>query len=285
MKMDKLKYITMALLCSLFTACMDGEYDEGAQSNDAPYGNNDIEETNLLTIQELKTKYAKYIATDYRDGVSYAKVDKNAQIKGYVTGNDITGNLYNEVVIQDNTGAIIIAVQQGGICGYLPVGAEVLIELNGLYVGNYAKQAEIGVPYTNNRGQTYVSRMSRMQWEKHFRITGRTKILEPTLFSDGGTKTTWNLDKDDARLGVIKNVSFRNITKKSMWADPDGKQSVSWYFKEYSGNTVMVYTSPYCDFAARTLPQGKVNITGIVKRFNNSWEFVVRSLDDVEELE
>lgn len=97
MKMDKLKYITMALLCSLFTACMDGDYDEGAQSNDAPYGNNSIEETNLLTIQELKTKYAKYIATDYRDGVSYAKVDKNTQIKGYVTGNDITGNLYNEV--------------------------------------------------------------------------------------------------------------------------------------------------------------------------------------------
>ena len=122
-------------------------------------------------------------------------------------------------------------------------------------------------------------------WQLVYAGRADDPTLEPTLFSDGGTKTTWNLDKDDARLGVIKNVSFRNITKKSMWADPDGKQSVSWYFKEYSGNTVMVYTSPYCDFAARTLPQGKVNITGIVKRFNNSWEFVVRSLDDVEELE
>ena len=285
MKMDKLKYIMMALVCGLFTACMDGDYDEGAQSDDAPYGNNDITETNLLTIQELKTKYSKVLNTDYRDGASYQKVEKATQIKGYVTGNDITGNLYNEVVIQDNTGAIIIAVQQGGICGYLPIGAEVLIELKDLYVGNYAKQAEIGVPYTNNRGQTYVSRMSRMQWYSHFRITGRTKIIEPTLFSDGGSKTTWDLAKDDGRLGIIKNVSLRNITKKSMWADPDGKQSVSWYFKEYSGNTVMVYTSPYCDFAARVVPQGKMNITGIVKRYNNSWEFVVRSLDDVEELE
>ena len=52
MKMDKLKYIMMALVCGLFTACMDGDYDEGAQSDDAPYGNNDITETNLLTIQE-----------------------------------------------------------------------------------------------------------------------------------------------------------------------------------------------------------------------------------------
>ena len=59
--MDKLKYIMMALVCGLFTACMDGDYDEGAQSDDAPYGNNDITETNLLTIQELKTKYSKVL--------------------------------------------------------------------------------------------------------------------------------------------------------------------------------------------------------------------------------
>lgn len=47
---------------------------------------------------------------------------------------------------------------------------------------------------------------------------------------------------------------------------------------------MMVYTSPYCDFADRALPTGKVNITGIVKRYNNNWEFLVRSLDDVVEL-
>ena len=95
MKMDKLKYIMMALVCGLFTACMDGDYDEGAQSDDAPYGNNDITETNLLTIQELKTKYSKVLNTDYRDGTSYQKVEKTTQIKGYVTGNDITGSQFH----------------------------------------------------------------------------------------------------------------------------------------------------------------------------------------------
>jgi len=68
-----------------------------------------------------------------------------------------------------------------------------------------------------------------------------------------------------------------------MYADPAGKTSVSWYFNE-QGTDVMVYTSPYCDFASNKLPQGKCNITGIVKRYNKKWEFIIRSIDDVEEL-
>jgi hypothetical protein len=47
----------------------------------------------------------------------------------------------------------------------------------------------------------------------------------------------------------------------------------------------MLYNSPYCDFAARTLPQGKVNLTGIMKRYDNNWEIILRSLDDVQEVQ
>jgi hypothetical protein len=46
----------------------------------------------------------------------------------------------------------------------------------------------------------------------------------------------------------------------------------------------MLYNSPFCDFAARTLPQGKVNLTGILKRYDNNWEIIIRSLDDVQEV-
>ena len=46
----------------------------------------------------------------------------------------------------------------------------------------------------------------------------------------------------------------------------------------------MIYNSPYCDFASKVLPQGKCNITGIVKRYNNYWEIIIRDENDVEEL-
>ncbi|MBR7017546.1 MAG: hypothetical protein IKH99_01720 [Prevotella sp.] len=300
--MKELKYIMMLLACLLMTGCMDGSYDE-IEPAEAPYGNNTIKETNVLTIAQLKNTFKTQLATDYRDGVSYATVTKDMQIKGYVTANDITGNIYNEVWIQDETGAISLSISQGGICGYLPVGAEILIDLKGLSVGNYRKQPVIGTPYTtvltsgNNAGKevTYVSRMNRMEWMSHFKITGGKKIIEPEVFAEGSAKTTWNLDTDAGKLGTLKNVSFKN----GSYYDSSKGQSVtvkyndkavyandfntSWYFWEQP-TTVMLYNSPFCDFAARTLPQGKVNLTGILKRYDNNWEIILRSLDDVQEV-
>ena len=147
----------LALFCGMtLTSCMDDDWEDPNGST-IPYGNNSIEETNLKTIAEVREMYKDKINTSY----SYEQVTKPMQIKGYVTGNDIQGNIYNEIAVQDETGAIIIAIAQGGINGYLPVGTEILVELNGLYVGNYGKQAEIGTLYTNKNGNTYVSRMNR----------------------------------------------------------------------------------------------------------------------------
>ncbi|MGN0225989.1 MAG: DUF5689 domain-containing protein [Prevotella sp.] len=274
-------YIMSAFACVMLASCMGDSYDE-PDLKQSPYGNNGINEENIITIAQLKEMYKTNILTSY----SYAQVTEDLKIKGVVTGNDISGNIYNEVPIQDETGAIIIAVAQGGIYGYLPVGTEIIVSLKDLYVGNYGKQAEVGVPTTNSSGSTYVGRMSRMLWNDHFKITGVMKSVEPELFADGatGAATTWDIDTDGGKLGVIKNVSIRNVTPESVYAEPSGKTSVSWYFNEFKGTSIMIYNSPYCDFASKVLPQGKCNITGIVKRYNNYWEIIIRDENDVEEL-
>ena len=274
-------YIMSAFACVMLASCMGDSYDE-PDLKQSPYGNNGINEENIISIAQLKEMYKTNILTSY----SYAQVTEDLKIKGVVTGNDISGNIYNEVPIQDETGAIIIAVAQGGIYGYLPVGTEIIVSLKDLYVGNYGKQAEVGVPTTNSSGSTYVGRMSRMLWNDHFKITGVMKNVEPELFADGatGAATTWNIDADGGKLGVIKNVSIRNVTPQSVYAEPSGKTSVSWYFNEFKGTSIMIYNSPYCDFASKVLPQGKCNITGIVKRYNNYREIIIRDENDVEEL-
>lgn len=271
----------MTLVCTLFASCMGDSYAD-PDVNDVPYGNNSIEEENVITIKELKDRYKSNITTSY----SYQQITEDIKIKGVVTGTDYAGNIYNEVPVQDGTGAIIIAVAQGGLYGYLPVGTEILIDLKDLYIGNYGLQAEIGVPTTNKNGSTYVGRMNRFLWQEHFKITGNKKNVEPEVFADGATQTstTWDLFEDAGKLGTIKNVSIRSVTPASMYADPAGKTSVSWYFNEFKGNTIMIYNSPYSDFSAKILPQGKCNITGIMKRFNNYWEIIIRDENDVVEL-
>ena len=38
-------------------------------------------------------------------------------------------------------------------------------------------------------------------------------------------------------------------------------------------------------FANSKVPTGKVDIVGIFKRFNNQWEIIIRSLDDIKAAE
>ncbi len=287
----------LAAMPLLTTACMDGDWDEPA-TDDTLYGNSYIKETNVITIDALKQKFSNEVNTE---GV-FKQINEDLQIKAVVTANDVQGNMYNEISVQDATGAIFIGIAQGGIFGYLPVGTEILVDLNGLYIGNYRLSATIGTPYTNSSGDTSVSRMPRALWNQHFTYTGYRMRIEPELFADGSTKTTWDIAKDAGKLCVIKNVSIKKggyynsdtkqyvdnipfVAGESPFSDPN--YSTSWYFKEQSDGSnggVQIYTSNYADFAAMKLPAGKMNITGVIKRYRNQWELIIRSLDDVEEV-
>jgi DNA/RNA endonuclease YhcR with UshA esterase domain len=277
---SKILYLLGLLFCGFaltLTSCQ-GDFDEPVKTADeVGIGNSSIDTTNVVSIAQLKEKYKNYINTSY----SYKKVEEPMEIKGYVTGNDVQGNLYNELVIDDGTGAITIGVAQGGLYGLFPVGAEVIIELNGLSVGNYGLHPQIGTPYTSAKGQNSIGRMSRAVWNQHFRLTGKSKTIDPIEFY-----SSWNPASDgltySGKLVTMKNVSFKGADGKKTFANASaGPGSVSTYFNELP-TTTMVYTSNFADFASNPLPTDTVNVTGILKRYNNSWELIIRSLDDIK---
>ena len=295
--MKKIHYLLLALVCGLFVGCMDKDWDEPG-TDSSLYGNPNIKEANVISIQDLKNKFSTEVSTEGK----YKQITEDLQIKAVVTANDIQGNMYSEIAVQDASGAIFIGIEQGGVFGYLPEGTEILIDLKDLYIGNYRKSPTIGVPYTNKDGDVSVSRMNRFLWQDHFTYTGYRMRIEPEVFADGNTKTTWNISKDAGKLAILKNVSIKNggyynsdtkqyvsnvpfIPGESTFSHPD--YSTSWYFKEQpdgQSGGVQIYTSNYADFAAMKLPTGKVNITGVVKRYRDQWEFIIRSLDDIEEV-
>ena len=287
--MKKLKYLMMAAVCTLFASCMGDSYAEPAETGSAPYGNNELTETNVISIAQLKSNYANYIATDYRNGISYAKVTDDIKIKGVVTSSDAAGNIYQEIALQDATGAIIVSVAQGGQHGPLPIGTEILVSLKDLYIGNYGKQAQIGVPTVNAAGAASIGRISRATWDQHYKILSTGNKVEPTEFASGSTPTTWNLDTDGGKLGIIRNVSFKSSNNSKVtdtFADANGGAgSVSWTLNEQDGKKVIVYNSNFAKFANNKVPTGKVDIVGVFKRFNNQWEIIIRSLDDIKSAE
>ena len=104
-------------------------------------------------------------------------MEDGLQIKGVVTANDIEGNIYNQIAVDDGTGAIVINIAQGGLFGQVPIGQEILVDLTGLYIGTYRSQAQIGVPYTatskSGVKSTYPSRMPRTMWNDHYKALGK----------------------------------------------------------------------------------------------------------------
>ena len=262
------------------TACMDSDWDT-PEIDGTEFGNQRVEETNVVTIAQLKRQYNSVIS----DG-DYQQITKNMQIKGVVTGNDIEGNIYNQVAVDDGTGAIIICIAQGGLCGILPVGQEILVELRGLYIGGYGKQPEIGTPYTNANGRTYVSRMARALWNEHYKLLEKNKSVEPVEFDKSKVGNATYMAENCGKLLTIKDVKFQGANGTRVYStssERDAGGSVNRYLQGISTNSLAVRTSAYADFAAKPLPQGTVDITGIFTRYNNTWQVLIRQESDVVE--
>ena len=291
--MKNIKYLLMLVLaCSLFTGCMDDDWDTpNTEALNKAYGNQEIAETNVITIGSLKEKYESVINASTN---SYEQITEDVQIKGRVVGNDIGGNIYNEVSIDDGTGAILICISQGGLFSYLPVGQEIVVDLKGLYIGGYGKQAEIGMPYTNAKGNSYVSRMSRVLWNKHFKLTGvadASKFVAEEFDVSKRTKEEY-FTANNGKLMTIKNVEFTNADGKTTFAPSDEKDAANSVNRGLSQNgkpiatsSIVVRTSSYADFAAKQLPTGKLNITGVFTRYRTTWQILIRDERDIQPAE
>ena len=80
-----------------------------------------------MTILELKDKYWQPNTDNYCTLVEQNELGEDIVISGRVIGNDITGNIYQQLIIQDETAAVTISVTKSDIYKSFPVGEEVFV--------------------------------------------------------------------------------------------------------------------------------------------------------------
>lgn len=272
--------LIFALACTLFSSCMNGDWDEPDFNGGAPYGNNSLTEQNVIPIAELIKKYPNVFASTDQN----KQIDEDIMIKGRITGNDVGGNIYKQVTLQDNTAAIIIAINEGGLNGYLAEGSEILVDLKGLYIGGYRKQPEIGAPYNG----TSIGRMQKDIWAKHFKIVGSpdASVIQPIDFNT--IKDTKLMDANCGKLVTLKDVTFKEADGKATFTTGTAQGNAVNQELDGYGSKVVVRTSTYADFAAITLPYDNVakkklkcDITGIATRYNSTWQILIRKTSDI----
>lgn len=293
----------MALVMGLsLTSCMDDDWK--APSGDTPaYGNNTLQEKNVISIAELKEKYG--ITKDMINDT--VRIDDGIQIKGVVTGNDAEGNIYNEIALQDETGGILVCIAQGGLCGQMQVGQEVLIDLGGLYIGAYRSQPQIGVPYTSTSASgaksTYPSRIARAEWQTRFKLIGKPdakKLVAKEFDYESLKGNETELYKYAGCLVKATGVGFAKADGKTTYAPKSEGASTGYGVmrafknmttgKDYTTNEFGVRTSCYSDFAAEKLPEGKLTVTGILTCYKSQTKYkataqiLMRQQSDVQQM-
>ena len=285
--MKKLGYIRLAITALIIgatvTSCMEEDWDDPT-GNVYPYGNNNLQETNVVTIAELKDMYS-YALTEQTDT---ARITEDIQIKARVTGNDIGGNIYNQIAVDDGTGGILICIAQGGLWGYLPVGQEILVSLKDLYIGTYGNQPQIGTPYTSNSGYTSPSRMNRTLWQEHFKLMGAADAsqIDTLEFDLDKINDDGYMKENCGRLMIARGVTLNDANGYETFAPEDEVSAGNAVNRSVNNSTrLVVRTSTYADFAGTVMPEGKVDLVGIFTRYRDTWQILMRQDADFKQAE
>ncbi|MBR1791436.1 MAG: hypothetical protein IJ754_06775 [Bacteroidaceae bacterium] len=277
------KGLALMTLSLALASCMDKEWDTPDTTRPA-YGNNSIEEVEakLVTIDQLKTTYGSVI-----NASGFQRITDDLQLKCTVIGNDIGGNIYKQICVQDATGAMIVGINGTGLFPFLSVGQQILINLKDLCIGGYGQQTQLGDEYNGSIG-----RMSTSKWEDHVRI------LPSHDMSQIDTIDFYNVAKSDmarycGHLVCLKDVQIGDADGTTTLAPEYTSGTTLTYNGSTNGyvhhtlngesmNTLLLRTSTYADFAALVIPQKPITLYGIATRYRNTWQILIRAEEDIK---
>lgn len=258
---QKIYTLPLLVMAVLMTGC-ERDYDApplnepiytGAQPN--------------TTLAQLKEKYSAATAE------TPVVITDDYIAKAYITGNDESGNIYKQIIVQDATAALPIQLDQGNVYTTYRRGQEVFINLKGMCVSVYGGEQQLGWP------DGYLYRMPFANFKELVQKNGWPSAdnAKPEVITDISV-INLNVSKMTYRLVQFEGVHFVNGGKNTFATTSGfGEETL----KDAHGNTITVRTSNYASFAYETLPIGTGTVVGILGRFNGTWQLTIPAYSDV----
>jgi hypothetical protein len=234
------KYLLSALAIVLlaFSSCKK-EFD-APPPREIPVGN-------ILTIAQLRALY----------------VDQNIRITGdssvfaVVTADEQSGNLYRNVYVEDNTGAINLRLSTSG----------------GLYEGDSVRIYLKGTTVSRFNGMI---QLDSVDVDKNIIKQGVGRFRQPVDID-----ITQVNSEMQARLVRINNVQFSDADFNQFYADAINLESLNRTIVDCDGNSTIVRSSGFAGFAAERTPSGKGSLIAIVGEFNGTMQLYIRRTSEV----
>lgn len=201
---------------------------------------------------------------------AYSEIPDGTVITGVITSSDQAGNCYKYLTIQDETGAIMIKIDDSALYPKYRIGQRVYVKCGDLQIGDYHKNKQLGfwvdgamTGIATSQEDLYIFRDGVCGDEPEpVVITSAQQIdesmynclvkIEGCHFRDGGA-----LNYCDAGTNTSRDIVLQDET------------------------TIVLRTSSYADFANTLLPEGTGDIVGILTIYNTTMQLIIRSVEDV----
>lgn len=199
----------------------------------------------------------------YASTLSPSTIEGEIVVLGRVTSSDSSGNFYKTMTIEDNTGGIELLVGQYSLASLYPEGLQVALRLQGC-----AMQYRFGVLQLGSQAPSYdssaVDYLNSVQRIDEVIVRGNS--VEPIVATR--RRIAELTQSDCGRLARIDNLELVASTSIDTLMG-ESLDIARWQgyamFRDSSGDTLVVYTSDYADYALERIPHDRVSISGIVQ--------------------
>lgn len=269
-----LSYLMIACLWAIVQSC-SGEWARPPMIEPVAA---DLDKVNT-TISTLKDIYwndeANYVTEIGR------RNGKDIYIMGRVISSDESGNIYKNIVLQDHTGAVTIAVNGTALYKDYRYGQQIVLNLTGQYIGRYNGMMQIGTQGTYN-GAPSMTFMPLQEWKALAQQNGLARperldtaaVTIAQLVENGNT--VQGLREWQSRLIRIDNVKFENPGKTFA-----GSSATDRYLTDGQGHRICLRTSAYADFAKNLIPTGTGSIVAILSYYGDGWQLLLNDIDGI----
>jgi hypothetical protein len=224
------------------------------------------------------TSIAALKATHTTSG-AYNIITTDVIISGIVVADDKSGNLYKQLYIEDATGGLQILLDANSLYGSYPVGRKIFIKCNGLCISDYNGTMELGIKATV-AGLPSLEGVPANVIDKYVFGGSLNNPVVPHVVTLAQLTTSMQ-DRYLGTLIQLDGFAFSNLN--ATYSDTSAyKSTVNLDIKNCSGQTVIVRTSAYANFAGEKVAQGRGSIYAIYTTFGTTKQLILRSPDDVK---
>lgn len=202
----------------------------------------------VITLQELRDLYVNEPVRFRGDSSVYA----------VVTADESSGNLYRNIYVQAGDAAINLRMQTPG---GLYQGDSIRIYLPGTVLSVYQGMMQLdSVDVDNNI----------VKQATNVHVTPKPVTINEITPAIQG------------QLIRLDNVEFIGSELNMTYSDPVGQTNQNRNLTDCDGNTVLVRTSGYANFAGQAIPEGNGSFVAVVGQFSNDMQLFIRNVNEVQ---